>query len=116
MGDPAHPQLRCDKQLLTGVSCTAATACTAVGYYVDSHGTANDVGGALERHQLGDPAHPQPRDRQPLRRVVHRAHRLHRRRLDSYSSGAAVTLAERWNGSSWRIQPTPNPPARHSAI
>jgi hypothetical protein len=45
---------------LNGVSCTAATACTAVGYYVNS-------------------------------------------------SGFRLTLAERWNGSSWAIQPTPNP-------
>jgi hypothetical protein len=26
------------------------------------------------------------------------------------SSGAQLTLAERWNGSNWTIQPTPNPP------
>jgi len=26
------------------------------------------------------------------------------------SSGAGVTLAERWNGSRWRIQPVPSPP------
>src|SRR5215472_7085382 len=25
-------------------------------------------------------------------------------------SGAGVTLAERWNGHSWRVLPTPNPP------
>ena len=41
-------------------SCTAATSCTAVGTYVKA-------------------------------------------------SGVAVTLAERWNGSQWLIQPTPNP-------
>jgi hypothetical protein len=44
---------------LRGVSCTAATACTAVG--------------------------------------------------QDYSSGYSLTLAERWNGASWVIQPTPNP-------
>src|SRR6266566_533377 len=41
-------------------SCTAATSCTAVGTYVKA-------------------------------------------------SGVGVTLAEHWNGSTWRIQPTPNP-------
>jgi hypothetical protein len=46
--------------VLDGVSCTSASACSAVGSYVDS-------------------------------------------------SGVEVTLAERWNGSSWSIQSTPNP-------
>jgi hypothetical protein len=45
---------------LNAVTCTAATACIAVGDYVNS-------------------------------------------------SGLDVTLAERWNGSNWAIQPTPNP-------
>src|SRR5262249_15611125 len=30
------------------------------------------------------------------------------------SSGANVTLAERWNGSTWAIQPTPNPSTAQS--
>ena len=46
---------------LNGVSCTAANACTAVGYYAQPP--------TFARH----------------------------------------TLAEAWNGSSWKIQPTPNP-------
>jgi hypothetical protein len=31
------------------------------------------------------------------------------------SSGHATTLAERWNGTAWRIQPTPNPPGTQFA-
>jgi len=31
------------------------------------------------------------------------------------SSGLATTLAERWNGKVWRIQPTPNPPGAQGA-
>jgi len=31
------------------------------------------------------------------------------------SSGIGTTLAERWNGTAWRIQPTPNPPGAQSA-
>ena len=45
---------------LSGVSCTSASACTAVGDYTNTTGTR-------------------------------------------------VTLAERWNGTSWTIQSTPNP-------
>ena len=44
------------------VSCTSASACTGVGYYLNT-------------------------------------------------SGQTVTLAERWNGTDWQIQPTPNPAA-----
>src|SRR5215472_4826394 len=44
---------------LDGVSCTAATACIAVGYYTSSQ-------------------------------------------------NVKVTLAERWNGTSWSVQPTPD--------
>lgn len=45
---------------LSGVSCTSASACTAVGYYTDS-------------------------------------------------AGVPLTLAERWDGITWTVQPTPNP-------
>ena len=44
---------------LRSVSCTATSACTAVGYYTNDH--------------------------------------------------TGVTIAERWNGTSWKVQPTPNP-------
>ena len=46
---------------LSGISCTSATACTAVGHYSTHHGRRyGGAGRALERHQLEDPAHPQP--------------------------------------------------------
>src|SRR5215472_8907806 len=53
--------------LLIGVACTSATGCTAVGYSAPNH-----------RNVVN---HPSP-----------------------------ATLAERWNGTTWSIQPTPNPP------
>ena len=62
---------------LQGVSCTSATACTAVGSYANSAGNTGDAGRALERHQLDDPAHPQPG----------------RRRSGSYLEGVSCTSA-----------------------
>jgi hypothetical protein len=53
---------------LSSVSCTSATLCTAVGWYLDG------------------------------------------------SSGIALTLAERWNGTSWKIQPSPSPAGATSSI
>jgi hypothetical protein len=52
---------------LDGVSCSAVTACTAVGQYTSSQ-------------------------------------------------GVRVTLAERWNGTSWSVQATPNPAAGHFSV
>jgi hypothetical protein len=51
---------------LSGVSCTSATACTTVGYYLDE----------ITTPPFGD---------------------------------YYVTLAERWDGSTWTVQTTPNP-------
>jgi hypothetical protein len=51
--------------LFSGVSCTSATACTAVGATINN--------------------------------------------ASATPPGTVFTLAERWNGSSWTVQPTPNP-------
>src|SRR5215470_13204765 len=59
--------------LLIGVACTSATGCIVVGY--SSPNGVNLVN------------HPSP-----------------------------ATLAERWNGRTWRIQPTPNPPGAAPSI
>ena len=45
-------------QFLLGVSCTSATACTAVGTYPLGAGTI-DAGRALERHELDGPVDPE---------------------------------------------------------
>src|SRR5690242_12727777 len=57
---PAPPPAGARRSFLNGVSCTSATACTAVGSY-------------------------------------------------QTRSGGHVTLVERWNGTTWSRQPTPNP-------
>jgi hypothetical protein len=76
---------------LQAVSCTAVNACVAVGSYQNSAGRKRDVGGTLERDELGDPEHPQPdRGLQPRtgRGVVQRSERAHRgRRLRDQRRG-----------------------------
>ena len=62
-----NPLSGASSSVLNGVSCTSATACTAVGSYTNS-------------------------------------------------AGAAVALAERWNGTSWTIQQTPNPSSASSSV
>src|SRR5262249_22596063 len=100
---------------LSGVACTGPSACTAVGAAVDSAG--DPVGPALAERWDGTTWSIQPTPNPPspgggtLNWVA----------CPSLSActavGAAVdpssaplaTLAERWNGTRWSIQPTPNP-------
>jgi hypothetical protein len=97
---------------LTGVWCTSTTTCTAVGQYRSSGG----VEMTLAEYRIGSTwavqATPNPADSidSYLQGVsCHSAtsctatgHYLSR-------SGPTVTLAERWNGTAWAIQATPNP-------
>ena len=48
--------------------------------------------------------------------LVHVRDGVHRGRvLRATATPDRVTLAERWNGTSWTIQPTPSPPGAHSS-
>jgi hypothetical protein len=40
---------------------------------------------------------------------------VHHHRVSFTSSGIRTTVAERWNGRAWHIQPTPNPPGAQGA-
>ena len=69
-------------------------------------------GRAVEWHLLAHPAHPQPlRDsgQWPVRRRLQFILGLHGSRGQHHHRGRARAVAERWNGTRWTIQPTPNP-------
>jgi hypothetical protein len=94
------------------VSCPTASACTAVGLHVRGSG----LGVTLAERRSGGAWTVQPTPNPP--RAA--ASALNGVSCSSGSactgvgqfvttSGAQRTLAERWNGNSWRIQPTPNP-------
>jgi hypothetical protein len=96
--------------VLQGVSCTAANACTAVGYHIDIYGTSELT---LAERWNGTSWAIQPTPNGALVTgslfgVSCTAATACTAVGTSYDSSNAVTLAERWNGSSWRIQPTPN--------
>jgi hypothetical protein len=100
---------------LYGVSCTAANACTAVGSYIKGvdtfvtlaerwNGTSWKIqstpnpAGAGESHLFG------------VSCTAANACTAVGFSAASFSeSSKPVTLAERWNGTSWKIQSTPNP-------
>jgi len=97
---------------LFGVSCTAADACIAVGYYTN---------GAREIHPLAEVWTGTSWKIQPVPSPA--GHPLSGFFAVSCTSATACTavgaqtdthgtttpLAERWNGASWRIQPTASP-------
>jgi hypothetical protein len=93
-------------------SCTGATSCTAVGTYVKASG----VGVTLAEHWNGSTwrIQPTPSPRgaavssllgvscTPPSACTAVGNSVNR-------AGSSQPLAERWNGTRWRIQPTPSP-------
>jgi hypothetical protein len=102
---PPLPGARGSK--LNAVQCTSATACTAVGVYMNQAG----MGLTLVERWDGSSWTVQPS------RNVSGAQLSALSGVWCTSSSACVavgftdsgTLAERWNGSAWSIQPTPSP-------
>jgi hypothetical protein len=97
---------------LDAVSCATSTACTAVGSYASSSGTSLTLAEAWDGTSWTIQPTPNPTGgtNGPLD-AVSCATRTACTAVGGYvnSSGASVTLAERWNGTSWTIQPTLNP-------
>jgi hypothetical protein len=98
---------------LNAVSCTASSACTAVGGYGNSSGTlvtlAERWNGTTWRIQRT----PNPSGAQfsLLNAVSCTSSSVCAAfGVNANGSGLSVTLAERWNGTTWSIQPTPNRP------
>jgi hypothetical protein len=98
---------------LNAASCVSRSACIAVGNTSNSRGTSLTLAQRWNGHTWSIQPTPSPADGGNLTSVS----------CPSRSSCLAVgghanpfteippgTLAERWNGTAWRIQPTPNPP------
>lgn len=110
LGHPAN-QPGASFSTLNAVSCSSATACTAVGYYVTNNSgvpplaeTWNGTTWTIE------PTPPLPISGGTLNAVSCRSSTACTA-VGSYetTSNTQVTLAESWNGSAWAIEPTPNP-------
>jgi hypothetical protein len=94
--------------LLSGVSCTSASACTAVGAAFNASG--NGLGTIAERwngHSWR--VQPAPTSKRPgyfLAAVSCTSATT----CTAAGNTASKLLAERWNGTAWSVQPTPTPP------
>jgi hypothetical protein len=97
--------------LLKGVSCTSATACVAVGGYVDSRGTNRTLAERWDGSTWSIQPTPTPIGVQNsrLNAVSCTAPTACTAVGRTKTSGVDRTLAERWDGSTWSIQPVPQP-------
>jgi hypothetical protein len=96
------------------VSCTAATACTAVGDYLNSSNTDLTLaerwnGSSWAIQPTPNPAGAEGSVLSGVSCTAATACTAVGYYDNSSFGNPALTLAERWNGSSWTIQPTPNP-------
>jgi hypothetical protein len=106
-----NPSGATDSQLY-GVSCTAASACTAVGFYVNIAGTFLTLAEAWNGTSWSIQTTPTPSGATSsgLSGVSCTAASACTAVGDSSdSSNVEVTLAEAWNGTAWSIQTTPTP-------
>ncbi len=105
---------------LEGVSCTTASACTAVGYYENSAGTFVTLAERWTGTSWAIQTTPNPSGaKSSALSGVSCTTASACTAVGSYtnSAGTGVTLAERWTGTSWAIQTTPNPSgAKSSAL
>jgi hypothetical protein len=92
---------------LLGASCTSATACTAVGYFVNG----NPGNGTLAETWDGASwtIKPTPDQSGATSTTLASVSCTSATACTAVgSAGSAGTVAERWDGTSWTIQPTPN--------
>jgi hypothetical protein len=95
---------------LLGVSCTAANACVAVGIYWNgsAYQTLAEMWNGTSWTIVATPD-PSATDSELIGVSCTAANACVAVGLYSSSSGAILTLAEVWNGTSWSVQTTPNP-------
>jgi hypothetical protein len=107
------PQPGAQGSSLTGVSCPSASSCTAVGYYTAKSGRTRTLAERWNGTSWATQATPNPAlDVTAVFNGVSCRSASACTAVGWYinnTSGGNATLVERWNGTRWSIQPTPNP-------
>jgi hypothetical protein len=92
--------------VLSGVSCTSPTACTAVGEYISGQTQAT----LAERWDgTAWTIQPTPNPNAGQSNFLSGVSCTSATACTAVGSSSGRTLAERWDGTAWTIQPTPNP-------
>jgi hypothetical protein len=101
------------------VSCTGADACTSVGFWTNDYpvGLAEYWNGTLwARQPLPHPAHVVTDELNGVSCVGGMACTAVGESADNGDDSSSSTLADEWNGTSWQLVPTPNPPGTGSTL
>ncbi len=100
------------KDVLSGVSCTAADACTAVGFYVNGSGVEVALAEAWNGTSWSMEATPNPSGAVFGELEGVSCTENHCTAVGEWYKKKPpenFPLVESWNGTSWSIEPTPNP-------
>jgi hypothetical protein len=98
---------------LSAVSCTSVTACTAVGNYEDKSGVEVTLAESWDGRAWVMKPTPNPTGAQfTLFSGVSCTSATACMAVGEFANSASeiVAMAEAWNGKTWTIEPTPNPP------
>ncbi len=105
--------------VLSGVSCTSATACTAVGSYYLGGGVSKTLAERWDGTAWTIQPTPNPNAQTSVLSGVSctsaTACTATGNLYGSPPRGPGLTLAEAWDGTTWTIQPTPNPSDLYSS-
>ena len=113
-----NPLSGASRGALNGVSCTSATACTAVGSHTNTSGTQTALAEGWDGTSWRIQPTPDPGGAgSSALNGVSCASPTACIAVGSYSSsaGTQLALAEAWDGTSWMIQNTPTPTGATSA-
>jgi hypothetical protein len=107
---------------LAAVSCASSTACTATGTYLTPGGALALLAERWNGRRWSTEFPPARRGPGPVSSLTGVSCPSATECVavgaftgNSLMMGGSVTLAERWNGSNWSIQPTPNPAGASSS-
>jgi hypothetical protein len=106
-----NPEPSSEPDVLDGVSCVSATACTAVGFHYNSSAAAQTLVESWDGTSWSVVPSPNRALGAALSAVSCVSATACTAVGDFYRSGDVIkTLAESWNGTSWSVVPAPNPP------
>ena len=99
---------------LSGVSCAAVNACTAVGYYVDSSGAQATLAEQWNGSAWAIQSTPNPTG--ATSSILSSVSCSAAAACIAVGSSGQATLAEQWNGTTWTIKPTSSPSGATSSV
>jgi len=101
-----------EESYLQGVSCASSTACTATGGYYNSEGKLVSLAESWNGTEWKVQTVPSPTGaKSSVLHVVSCKSSTECTAVGRYenSEGVYLALAERWNGTEWKVQTVPNP-------